>query len=379
MEQQMADKKQPIDTRVHLEVEPEINRYFKAAIKSQASDLHLKVGHPLKLRVNDDIKDTTTEALTGETIQKLVFEILSEQQKQFFLENGSLDFAYEVGQAERFRVNIFRQRSKISLSARRIISKIPPLETLHLPAAIKSIADKSYEGLVLVTGPSRCGKSTTIAAMIDYINQTRSCHIITIEDPLEFTFIDKKAIVSQREIGIDVKDYADALGSLTRQDPDVVLIGEIRDKDTLAAAIRAAETGELVFGTLLSTNAVQTIQRIIDLFPQDERSLARQTFSNNLCAIISQFLVPGAKKDIPRVPAVEILIANPIIKNLIAETRENDINGIIRTSLSEGMQNFTESLKSQVESELIDLKIALQYAPSVEELKMALKGIMTRG
>lgn len=375
----MTDKKQPIDTRVHLEVEPEINRYFKAAIKSQASDLHLKVGHPLKLRVNDDIKDTTTEALTGETIQKLVFEILSEQQKQFFLENGSLDFAYEVGQAERFRVNIFRQRSKISLSARRIISKIPPLETLHLPAAIKAIADKSYEGLVLVTGPSRCGKSTTIAAMIDYINQTRSCHIITIEDPLEFTFIDKKAIVSQREIGIDVKDYADALNSLTRQDPDVVLIGEIRDKDTLAAAIRAAETGELVFGTLLSTNAVQTIQRIIDLFPQDERSLARQTFSNNLCAIISQFLVPGAKKDISRVPAVEILIANPIIKNLIAEGRENDINGIIRTSLSEGMQNFTESLKSQVEIELIDLKMALQYAPSVEELKMALKGIMTRG
>lgn len=375
----MADKKQPIDTHVHLEVEPEINRYFKAAIKAQASDLHLKVGHPLKLRVNDDIKDTTTEALTGETIQKLVFEILSEQQKQFFLENGSLDFAYEVGQAERFRVNIFRQRSKISLSARRIISKIPPLETLHLPAAIKAIADKSYEGLVLVTGPSRCGKSTTIAAMIDYINQTRSCHIITIEDPLEFTFIDKKAIVSQREIGIDVKDYADALGSLTRQDPDVVLIGEIRDKDTLAAAIRAAETGELVFGTLLSTNAVQTIQRIIDLFPQDERALARQTFSNNLCAIISQFLVPGAKKDISRVPAVEILIANPIIKNLIAEGRENDINGIIRTSLSEGMQNFTESLKLQVESELIDLKMALQYAPSVEELKMALKGIMTRG
>jgi len=138
----MADKKQPIDTHVHLEVEPEINRYFKAAIKAQASDLHLKVGHPLKLRVNDDIKDTTTEAFTGEKIQQLVFEILNDQQKQFFLENGALDFAYEVGQAERFRVNIFRQRSKISLSARRIISKIPPLETLNLPAAIKTIADK---------------------------------------------------------------------------------------------------------------------------------------------------------------------------------------------------------------------------------------------
>lgn len=375
----MTDTKQPIDSHVHLEVEPEINRYFKAAIKAQASDLHLKVGHPLKLRVNNNIKDTTAEALTEEKIEKLVFEILSDKQKQFFLENGTLDFAYEVGQADRFRVNIFRQRSKISLSARRIISKIPPLETLHLPPAVKAIADKSYEGLVLVTGPSRCGKSTTIAAMIDYINQTRSCHIITIEDPLEFIFIDKKAIVSQREIGIDVNDYTNALSSLTRQDPDIVLIGEMRDKDTLVAAIRAAETGKLVFGTLLSINAIQTTQRIIDLFPQEERSLARQTFSNVLRAVISQTLVPGMKKEVPRVPAVEILIATSIVKNLIAEGRETDIASIIKTSQSEGMQDFTESLRSLVENDSVDLKVALQYAPSVEELKMALKGIKARG
>ncbi|MGA2915026.1 MAG: PilT/PilU family type 4a pilus ATPase [Sedimentisphaerales bacterium] len=374
----MAEKKQPIDTHVRLEVEPEINRYFKAAIKANASDLHLKVGHPLKLRVNEDIRDTTTEPLTEEVIERLIFEIISEQQKQFFLENGTLDFAHEVGQSDRFRVNIFRQRSKISLSARRMISKIPPLDSLHLPAAVKTLADKSYEGLILVTGPSRCGKSTTIASMIDYINQTRSCHIITIEDPLEFTFVDKKAIVSQREVGIDVKDYTGALDSLTKQDPDVVQLGEMRNKDTLLAAIKAVETGRLVFGTLLSTNALQTIQRIVDLFPQEERYLARQRFANALKAIVCQSIIPGAKKDMPRVPAVEILIANPIVKNLIAEGRENDINGIIRTSPSEGMQSFTESLRALVENESIDLKIALQYAPSAEELKMALKGIMAR-
>ncbi len=375
----MADKKQPIDTHVRLEVEPEINRYFKAAIKAQASDMHLKVGHPLKLRVNDDIRDTTTDPLTEEMIEKLVFEILSEQQKQFFLENGTLDFAHEVGQADRFRVNIFRQRSKISLSARRMISKIPPLDTLNLPAAVKTLADKSEEGLILVTGSSRCGKSTTIASMIDYINQTRSCHVITIEDPLEFTFVDKKAIVSQREVGIDCKDYPEALDALTRQDPDVVQLGEMSDKETILAAIKAAETSQLVFGTLLSTNAVQTIQRIVDLFPQAERYLARQRFANALRAIVSQSLIPGAKKGSPRIPAVEILIANPIIKNLIAEGREADINGIIRTSQIEGMQSFTESLRLLVETEQVELKVALQHAPNVEELKMALKGIMARG
>jgi twitching motility protein PilT len=376
----MPDEKQPIDSsHVRLEVEPEINRYFKAAIKAQASDLHLKVGHPLKLRINDDIKDTTADVITEEKIEKLIFEILSEKQKHFFMENGVLDFAYEVGQAERFRVNVFRQRSKISLSARRIISIIPPLETLHLPAAVKDIAEKSYEGLVLVTGPSRCGKSTTIASMIDHINQIRSCHIITIEDPLEFIFIDKKAIVSQREIGIDVKDYADALSALSRQDPDVVLIGEMRDKDTVVAAIRAAETGQLVFGTLLSTNAIQTIQRIIDLFPQEERGLARQTFAHSLKAVISQSLLPGLKEEMPRVPAVEILITTSVIKNLIVEGQESEIAGIIKTSLSDGMQDFTESLKSLVESGLIDLKVALQHASNVEDLKMALKGIKARG
>jgi twitching motility protein PilT len=375
----MADNKQPIDSHVHLEVEPEINRYFKAAIKAQASDLHLKVGQPPKLRLNEGIRSTTAEALTEEKIEKLVFEILNEKQKQFLMETGNLDFAYEVSQTDRFRVNVFRQRSKISLTARRITSLIPPFESLHLPPAVKDIADKSYEGLILVTGPAGCGKSTTIASMIDHINQTRSCHIITIEDPLEFVHTDKKAIVSQREIGIDVRDYEGALNSLTRQDPDVVLIAEMRDKETLSAAIRAAETGQLVFSTLHSGSAAQTIQRIVDLFPQEERTLARQAFAQACRAVISQFLLPGLKKETPRVPAVEILICNPVVKKHISEGRETELEAVIRTSQSEGMQSFTEGLRALVEGEWIDLKVALQHAPNVEELKMALKGIRRSG
>lgn len=371
----MTDGKQPIDSHLHFKYEPEINKYFKAAIKSQASDLHLKVGQTPKLRVNDGFKSTTGEALTEEKIEKLVFEILSEKQKHFFLENGVLDFAYEVGKFDRFRVNIFKQRTKISLAARRITSKIPAFETLHLPPTVETIADMAHEGIILVTGPTGCGKSTTIASMIDHINRNRSCHIITIEDPLEFIHTDKKAIVSQREIGIDVLDYSNALRSLMRQDPDVVLIGEMRDNETLTAAMRAAETGHLVFGTLHSASASQTIQRILDLYPQNERDLARQTFALAFKAIICQVLLPGLKKEAPRVPAVEILISNPIVKKLISEKRESDLDSVIRACQNEGMLDFTESLCKLVEGEWIDLKVALQYAPNVEELKMALKGI----
>jgi twitching motility protein PilT len=371
----MSDKKQPIDSHVHLEVEPEINRYFKVAIKAQASDLHLKAGQPPKLRMREGIRNTTGEPLDEKTIEHLVFEILSEKQKQFFIDNGALDFAYEVGPADRFRVNIFRQRTKISLAARRITSQIPPFETLHLPPVVQKIADSTHEGLVLVTGPTGCGKSTTLASMIDHINRIRSCHIVTIEDPLEFIHTDKKAIVSQREIGIDVPDYGYALRSLLRQDPDVVLIGEMRDQETFVAAMRAAETGHLVFGTMHSASAAQTIQRVLDLFPQDERDLARQTFAISFKAIISQVILPGIRKDAPRVPAVEILVSNPIVRKLIADKRESELDSVIRSCQNEGMQDFTESLRLLVEGDWIDLKTALQYAPNVEELKMALKGI----
>ncbi len=374
----MAGDQQPIDSQVHFEMEPEINKYFKAVIKAQASDLHLKVGQTPKLRIGDDIKSTTGEVLTQEKIEKLIFEILSEKQRQFFTENGTLNFVYEISQLDRFRVNIFRQRTKISLAARRITSTIPTFDTLHLPPFIETIADNSYEGLILVTGPAGCGKSTTIASMIDRINRARSCHIVTIEDPLEFIHPDKKALVSQREIGIDVKNYEDALKSLTRQDPDVVLIGDMANKETFSTAMRVAERGCLVFGSLHSSSATQTIQRVLDLYQAEERSLARQAFAATFKAIINQTLLPGIKKEATRVPAVEILLANAIVRKMILEEHDSSIDGAIKEFQNEGMQDITESLHSLVAGGWIDVKTALQFAPNVDELKMALKGIRAR-
>jgi len=366
----------PLKSREHADKTPAIDKYFRAAIKADASDLHLKGGQTPKMRVQSKLKTTTGEPMSKETVEKYIYDILTKEQKEFFLENGALDFGYQIGDSDRFRVNIFRQRGAISLAARRISSQIPPFKTLHLPPIVEKISE-FHEGLILVTGPTGCGKSTTIASMIDHINSTRPCHIITIEDPIEFLHRDKKAIVSQREIGIDVTTYEDALRLLMRQDPDVVLIGEVRDSTTLIAAMRAAETGHLVFGTLHAASASQTIQRALDLFPQEERDLARQTFALSIKAVISQTLMPGIKKDAKRVPAIEILIANPIVKKLISDEREADLPSVIRACQNEGMQDFTESLRELVEQEWVDYKVALQYAPNREELKMAMKGIRT--
>ncbi len=367
-------KDQPLDTHVHTDKVPEIEKLFRAAIKAEASDLHLKVGMPPKLRIHSKLKSTTGEPMTEQQIEDLVFEIMSPDQKKFFLEHGALDFAYQVGQMDRFRINAFRQRSYVSMAARRISGRIPPFASLHVPPVVEKIAE-SHDGLVLVTGPTGSGKSTTIASMIDHINTTTAAHIVTIEDPIEFLHVDKKSIVSQREIGIDVPNFDDALRSMMRQDPDVVLVGEIRDNTTLTAAMRAAETGHLVFGTLHANNCSQTIQRILDMFPQEERDLARQTFALTIRAVISQQLLPGIRPDVKRVPAIEIMINTPIVRKLISEEREGDLSAAIRAGSGEGMQDFTESLRRLVEEEYIDLKKALEYAPNVEELKMAMKGI----
>ena len=369
-------KGQPVGTTSDSDHEPQLNKYFKAAIKTQASDLHLKVGQPPKLRIYGDLKNTKGEVMNEERIEELVFEILSPAQKEFFLDHGTLDFAYEIKHQDRFRINIFRQRGAISLAARRVSSKVPPFESLNLPPVVRKIAE-SGQGLVLVVGPTGCGKSTTIASMIDHINQIRSCHIVTIEDPIEYLFKDGKSIISQRAIGIDVKDFEEALKYMMRQDPDVVLIGEMRDAETVQAGMRAAETGHLVFATLHSANASQTIQRLLDLFPPDERDLVRQTMSLALKAIISQVLLPCLKENIDRIPAVEILIANTVVRKLISESREADLPTVIKSSLNESMQDFTYSLCEMIKDGSIDPKDAYLYAPNIEELKMALKGIRT--
>ncbi|MBN2455114.1 MAG: PilT/PilU family type 4a pilus ATPase [Sedimentisphaerales bacterium] len=369
-------EKQPIDAQVYLDHEPEIHKYFRAAIKTRASDLHLKVGQPPKLRLFGQLKDTTGEVMTEERIEYLIFEILTPAQKEFFAKFGTLDFAHEIGGEDRFRINVFRQRGFVSLAARRVNAEVPPFEQLHLPKILEKIANES-QGLVLVVGPTGCGKTTTIASMVDYINATRMCHIVTIEDPIEYLFKDKKAIVSQREIGIDVQNFEEALTYLMRQDPDVVFIGEMRDAKTVSAGMRAAETGHLVFGTMHSQNTSQAVQRLLDLFPQTERDLIRQTLSLTIKAIISQALLPCIKEGVDRIPAVEILLANPSVKKLISEEREADLPNVIRSAKEEGMQDITDNLCALIKEGMVDPKDAYHYAPNKEELKMALKGIRT--
>jgi twitching motility protein PilT len=367
---------QPLDSHVSHEHEPEVNRFFRAAIKTRASDLHLKVGQPPKLRLLGELKKTTGEVITAKRMEELVFEILTPAQKEFFLEHGTIDFAHEVDGEHRFRTNVFRQRGMISLAARRVNTIVPPFEELHLPPTLEKICE-NRQGLVLVVGPTGCGKTTTIASMIDYINRTRSSHIVTIEDPIEYLFKDQKGIVSQREIGLDTKDYEEALTYLMRQDPDVVFVGEMRDARTVTAGMRAAETGHLVFGTMHSANASQAVHRLLDLFPQNERDLVRQALTLSIRAIISQVLLPCLKEGVDRIPAVEILISSAAARKLISDGREADLPSVIRSSAAEGMQDLTYNLCELVKAGLIDPKDAYKYAPNTEELKMALKGITT--
>ncbi len=365
---------QPTSKSPNAKSEPALNKFFKVAVKTQASDLHLKVGQHPKLRIQQQLKDTTGEVMTEELIEKMVFEILTPVQKQSFLDAGTIDFAYEIGSEIRFRVNIFRQRNMISLAARRVNTELLPFETLNLPPILTKICD-SKQGLVLAVGPTGCGKTTTIVSMIDYINRNRSCHVITIEDPIEYLIKDKKAIISQREIGIDTESFEQALKYLMRQDPDVICIAEMRDAKSISAGMKAAETGHLVFGTMHSASASHAVQRLLDLFPEKERGLARQTLSLTLRAIIAQVLMPSIKEGTDRIPGVEILLANPAVRKLIAEGREADLPSVIRSSQEEGMQDITDNLTKLIMDGSIEPKEAYKYAPNVEELKMALKGI----
>lgn len=369
----MAEE-QPISTTGSHEPDKQLDKYFMAAVENRASDLHLKVGHPPKLRMQGQLRDTSGEVLSQERIEELVFEILSQPQKELFKQHGTLDFAYEVDGKHRFRINIFHQRGAISMAARRVESTVPSFEQIHLPRTLEKIADRA-QGLVLVVGPSGSGKTTTIASMIDFINQSHSCHIVTIEDPIEYIFKDKKAIVSQREIGIDVKDFTEALTCLMRQDPDVVFVGEMRDAATVTAGMRAAETGHLVFGTLHSANASQAVGRLLDLFPQDERDMVRRALSLTIKAIISQLLLPCIKEGIDRMPVLEIMLANPQVRKLIAEGRESDLPGVIKACQEEGMLDITDNLCKLVLDGFVDPREAYKYAPNADELKMALKGI----
>jgi twitching motility protein PilT len=357
--------------------EPEVNKLFRMVMKHEASDLHLKVGQPPMMRLKGDIRRVEMRPLTQEDMERLLLPHLNQRQRKILEEEGGVDFSYVVGQDEcRFRVSLFKQRGRLSLVSRRVNTKIPSFKTLGLPDSIEKLCTYP-EGLIILAGVTGSGKSTTIAAMIDYLNEREPLHILTVEDPIEFTFTDKKSVVNQREIGLDVIGWHKALKDAVRQDPDVILVGELRDVETFEAAIHAAETGHLVFGTIHASSAATTINRILDLFPPDKHIAIRQALANNLKAVVAQKLLKSIKPGVGRVPTNEIMIVNPIIRKLIGEAEDSKLIDVIRSTSSqqEGMVDFNENLRQLVERGDIDKQTALEVSTNPEQFKMMLKGI----
>jgi len=355
--------------------EPEVNKLFRMTMKHEGSDLHLKVGLPPMMRLRGEIRQMQMPALTQEDMERLLFPIMDERNHKQLSDFGGADFAHVVGNDEcRFRVNLFKQRGHLSLVARRVNNKIPTFEKLFLPPSIEKLC-KYDQGMIILAGVTGSGKSTTIASMLDYINERERIHILTIEDPIEYTFVDRKALINQREVGIDVSDWNIALKHAVREDPDIILVGEMRDRDTFEAGINAAETGHLVFGTIHASSSASTISRILDLFPPDMHNAIRQALAFNLKAIVCQKLLPSIKPGVQRVPTNEIMIMNPTIKELIIKAEDKKLPDAIRIGFLEGMLDFTESLRLLCETGLVDRATALEVAPNPEQLKMALKGI----
>ncbi|MDA1008839.1 MAG: PilT/PilU family type 4a pilus ATPase [Planctomycetota bacterium] len=348
--------------------------WLDATVRFEGSDLIVKAGLPPRIRHRGALKDLQSPLLSDDLLFQVAKDILDPNQLGHFERNGSIDFAYDYEKGRRFRVNMFMARGKPSVAARLITSQIKRFEDLYLPASLGEVAMTS-QGLILFSGVTGSGKSTSIASMIDYINERKKVHIITIEDPIEYIFEDKKATINQREIGIDCTNFNDALRALVRENPDVVLVGEMRDYETFEAAIRAAETGHLVFGTIHASSAWQTFGRIYDLFPEEEREQIRKLLAYNLRAIIYQKLLPTLRPDIGRIPGIEILLNTPSVQKYVLEAREGELLDIIKQSRHEGMIDFTSSLVGLVEEEYIHQNVAIQATPKPEELKMRLKGI----
>jgi len=358
-----------------IEGEPEIDRFFRAVIEHDGSDLHLAVGSPPMVRLRGVIRHMTSPILSSEEIARLVQPLLSVSSRQTLEETGGADFAHIIGKNEgRFRVNLFKQRGELGLVARRVNAKIPTIEQLRLPAVLEKLCQYS-QGMVILAGVTGSGKSTTLAAMLEYINQREQLHILTIEDPIEYLFTSKKAVINQREVGIDVVDWNKALKHAVRQDPDVILVGEMRDRETFEAGLNAAETGHLVFCTIHASSSPSTIGRILDLFPADMHASIRQSLAFNLKAIVCQMLLPSIRPGVQRMPANEIMLVNPTVRELLLKAEDKKLADAIRIGFIEGMLDFNESLRQLVDRGDVSDEAALQAAPNPEALKMALKGI----
>jgi twitching motility protein PilT len=353
-----------------------IDDLLRLAVERKASDLHLKVGNFPYLRVDGELVPLTElKRISAEDMLNMAFSMMSNRQKQKFKESAELDLAYGVAGLGRFRVNVFQQRGNVGLVLRVVPTKIRTLEELYLPAVVNKICEER-RGLVLVTGTTGSGKSTTLAAMIDRINSTRTDHVITIEDPIEFLHRDKKGFVNQREVEVDTHNFSVALRAALRQDPDVILVGEMRDLETIGTALLAAETGHMVFSTLHTLDAVETIQRIIAVFPPPEQKQIRLQLASTLKAVISQRLV--RKSDgIGRVPAVEVLIATGFVRDCIINPEKTRmIRDVIAAGTSQyGMQTFDQSLYDLHSTGLITYEEALRNASNPDDFKLRIEGI----
>lgn len=352
--------------------QPRIEILLEEVIKKKASDLHLQVGLPPMLRVDGALTPVSgADALSEENVETLVFAILDEDQKQILLKDKEFDFSFAFGDLGRFRVNAFHERGNLAAALRLIPNEILTIEQLGLPPIVSKFTEYP-RGLVLVTGPTGSGKSTTLAALVHKINFERAAHVVTIEDPIEFTHKSNKSVVVQREVHYDTYSFSAALRSSLRQDPDVVLIGEMRDLETIAAAITIAETGHLVFATLHTNSASQSVDRMIDVFPPHQQPQIRAQLANMLMAICAQRLVPSIGGG--RVAAAEILIATPAVRNIIREGKSHQLEAVIQTGAEHGMQSLDKTLVNLIHNGTISYDEARNVAVDIEELDRLMRG-----
>jgi twitching motility protein PilT len=349
-------------------------KFLQAAIKLEASDLIMKSDQVPKLRIRGGLKGLDCEPCSREEFWEIAKHILDEEQMADLHKFGSVDFAYDYDAKNRFRINLFMARGKLSVAARLITSKIRRFEDLYLPPIMAEVAMQP-QGIVLLCGVTGSGKSTTIASMLDYVNERKSVHIVTIEDPIEYIFEDKKATINQREIGLDCLDFKIALRALVRENPDIVLVGEMRDQETFEAALHAAETGHLVFGTIHASSTTQAFSRIYGLFEQEEVPAVRKILAYQMRSFVYQKLLPTLHPDIPRIPALEILVNNGVVRKFVLEGREGELREYLKSVEAEqtGMVDFNRSLVRLVEQEYIHLRVAQENSPNVDELNMMLK------
>ncbi len=360
----------------------EVDKLFRALVKLEGSDLHLKVGLPPYIRVDGTLRPLNREPIDDDEMVRLIFPMLDlqERRKHLFDENGGVDFAYSLkidNMPWRFRVNVLQQTGHVGLVARRVNNTIPDFASLHLPPQLEELC-KFPQGIILLGGITGSGKSTTIASMLNWVNHHYRRHILTLEDPIEYTFIEDKCLINQREIGMDVKDFKIGMKHAVREDPDVILVGEMRDAETLETAIQAAETGHLVFGTIHASTAASCIGRILEFFPPNMHAGIRSGMAFNMKSVLVQKLLPSIKPGVGRVPACEIMTFSLSVRKLLLEQQDDRLPDAIRLGRDDGMQDFAWSLKDLVEKEYIDRATAFEHAPNPDALKMALKGIELR-